>query len=870
MARMPTLLRTSVARLILLLSCLLLLCTVSQALFSFNLRGGSSSGPSDSRNTHGSNADDDVEKPIPVAAAQHENHPSHQHVTMEDQKQIPSKIDDVDDDAEEGLHIVDDDGEGDTSASDDAYETKQSVRLALREKADQLREYIKLSWESTYKGYFAYDGDDEEEDDENVDADRTKQQQQRRFLDRDALSKVLKKLTNIMNADTDASFSVKRKQEKQYDATTENLVKHSDLSVPGRRIFVVTTASLPWMTGTSVNPLLRAAYLSQRSQRLQKGECELEEFIVDVGGPDSIDNDFIMENGNDCSTSFGEAEVQEVGAISSSTTTSSLASHFTTTDYEEGESPSMAPLFTKQMMNDTKATRSTIIPQQLVTLVVPWLELEEDRIALYGERHKFQNEAEQEEYIRTWLRKEAKLPDAADAETGLKIIFYPARYHSGLGSIFAMGDIGALIPDKESDVCILEEPEHLNWYRAPGDSWTNKFNYVVGIAHTNYKEYASSHYSGLWTAPAIGVMSSAMVRAYCHKVIKLSDVLQTFAPEKEATSNVHGVRSEFLREGERRRVKLHARAQDVNAQVDLMGGEDDEAPTTHVYFIGKLLWAKGFDRMLELESFYRQCTGSYFKIDIYGSGPEEKEIKRAFHGRKKKARRKMKDDVDDGFTSRNTASDDNSSVAQNATRTTVDMGQALSSSEELRDASDLGEETISSVLSASGTSRQKFQKLQAQLTQSVKISAEKFELDLPKSRYEWRRNPILATFPGRVDHATLTEQYSVFVNPSVSEVLCTTTAEALAMGKFVIVPVHPSNTFFMKFPNCLAYRNKLEFAANLRWAMVRLSSNYLTFFSFAIKFSGSCILIHSHRLFIKCMLTQLIFYLDSPTRTADT
>jgi hypothetical protein len=39
------------------------------------------------------------------------------------------------------------------------------------------------------------------------------------------------------------------------------------------------------------------------------------------------------------------------------------------------------------------------------------------------------------------------------------------------------------------------------------------------------------------------------------------------------------------------------------------------------------------------------------------------------------------------------------------------------------------------------------------------------------------------------------------------------------MGKFAIIPVHPSNEFFLRFPNCLAYRNKFEFVANLRWAL---------------------------------------------------
>lgn len=102
---------------------------------------------------------------------------------------------------------------------------------------------------------------------------------------------------------------------------------------------------------------------------------------------------------------------------------------------------------------------------------------------------------------------------------------------------------------------------------------------------------------------------------------------------------------------------------------------------------------------------------------------------------------------------------------------------------------------------------------------SPATSSSLYTIEIPKSFYEWRRKPIPAVFHGRVDHSLLKNKYKVFINPSVSEVLCTTTAEALAMGKFAIIPLHPSNEFFMKFPNCLFYRNKMEFCANLRWAL---------------------------------------------------
>ncbi|OAY42996.1 digalactosyldiacylglycerol synthase 1, chloroplastic [Manihot esculenta] len=368
-----------------------------------------------------------------------------------------------------------------------------------------------------------------------------------------------------------------------------DLSKHNP-SDGKRHVAIVTTASLPWMTGTAVNPLFRAAYLSKSEK-------------------------------------------------------------------------------------------------QKVTLLVPWL-CKSDQELVYPNNLTFSSPEEQENYIRNWLE------DRVGFKADFKISFYPGKFSKARRSIIPAGDTSQFIPSKDADIAILEEPEHLNWYHH-GKRWTDKFNHVVGVVHTNYLEYIKRERNGALQAFFVKHINNWVTRAYCHKVLRLSAATQNLP--KSVICNVHGVNPKFLKIGEKIAVEREL---------------GQPAFSKGAYFLGKMVWAKGYRELIDLLAKHKNELDG-FNLDVFGNGEDAHE---------------------------------------------------------------------------------------------VQIAAKRLDLKV--------------NFLKGRDHADDSlHGYKVFINPSVSDVLCTATAEALAMGKFVICADHPSNEFFRSFPNCLTYKTSEDFVAKVKEAL---------------------------------------------------
>ena len=399
----------------------------------------------------------------------------------------------------------------------------------------------------------------------------------------------------------------------------------SNLRTPGRYLNVVTTAALPWMTGTSINPLLRAAHLARAG-------------------------------------------------------------------YD-------------------------------VALYVPWLASPADQERLFPAGLRFERPAQQEVYMRWWLENRANV---ADVE-GLKIRWFAAEYKEFIGCVLQRdGDIIEQIPEAERDVVILEEPEHINWYHH-GPRWTDAFNHVVGVAHTNYLQYCLLNAAG-WSSAELKatfteLMNNVVVAAHTDVVVRLSATLPP-VPGYDLVCNVHGVRAEFLAVGA-------AAAQKPSAEDAFPHG---------AYFLGKALWTKGYRELFDI--FEEHKAQAHAAIAIGGIGAA----------------------TDDGEGEEGEGEE----------------GEAL-----LPPVDTYG----------SGKEQAEIRELVATRALPVRVN-------------------------DGIDHAHPSlHGYRVFVNPSTSDVLCTATAEALAMGKKVLIPDHPSNTFFRQFSNAILYESEREMVPLLREAL---------------------------------------------------
>ena len=233
-----------------------------------------------------------------------------------------------------------------------------------------------------------------------------------------------------------------------------------------------------------------------------------------------------------------------------------------------------------------------------------------------------------------------------------------------------------------------------------------------------------------------------------------------------------------------------------------------------------------------------------FPKDIYGGGPDLDSIKRAFLHRVLGKRKDVSNNVDldldpeEEHDTQRKDDSDNDDVDMDGEEHGTKEGHEDSFYRQLSDAvtsvspnllDEINEEDsheltpITSKDKIDTTTASKttpLQTLKDSMTLVKKLPKDKLSFKFPKSRYEFRKNPIPARFLGPKEHSLLkTCPSKIFCNPSITEVLCTTTAEALAMGKFVILPFHPSNKFFYQFPNCLAYKDMDEFVKLMQHAM---------------------------------------------------
>ncbi len=232
----------------------------------------------------------------------------------------------------------------------------------------------------------------------------------------------------------------------------------------------------------------------------------------------------------------------------------------------------------------------------------------------------------------------------------------------------------------QADVAILEEPEHLNWYHH-GQRWTDKFDHVVGIIHTNYLDYARREEQGDIKEKCLKALNSWVCRIHCHKVSSLAYVVsgllpmwyrlmcsrlyicsnftaagcllltQLIKPDHPTSPHIGGQVSLCCSAGSTllcmhsyictlQVVKLSDAVQPLPRQTTqfihgvpqqfLAVGDKKSEPAAEgqerfsrgAYFMGKAVWAKGYTELLSLLESHRIAGKTEYAIDCYGNGED--------------------------------------------------------------------------------------------------------------------------------------------------------------------------------------------------------------------------------------------------------
>ena len=306
-----------------------------------------------------------------------------------------------------------------------------------------------------------------------------------------------------------------------------------------------------------------------------------------------------------------------------------------------------------------------------VRLYIPWVPPPEQK-KLFGKDITFESYKAQEECIRFYL------PHSGGSS--LQLEFYPGIYIEALGSILPRCALSRRI--RQCDWLILEEPEHLNWLH-PWNRFRKKATRITGIMLTNYTFYIKEALPYLPMIPnLVNRYNRWLIRRHCDDAILLGNTFPYLTEAQMIHSS--GIHPSFF---------------ETSSQMPY---------SKNAYFIGKLIWEKGFRELIDLLSI-----SEIKDLDVFGVGKDQKAIN-AYAG-----------------------------------------------------------------------------------ARGVRLHFKGLSSDPPHDL----------------------KNYKIFINTSRSDTICSTTAEALGQGKFVIIPTIPGNDAFYRFKNCLTYSSSQEFLGRLRYAM---------------------------------------------------